>query len=40
VVNDVLVKHEVDYQPGFEEYIKLRILALETNVPEISQLSN
>lgn len=40
VVNDILVKHEVDYQPGFEEYIKLRILALETNVPEISQLSN
>lgn len=40
VVNDILVKHEVDYQPGFEEYIKLRILALETNVQDISQLSN
>jgi len=40
VVNDVLVKHDIDYQPGFEEYIKLRILALETTRPEISQLAN
>lgn len=40
VVNDVLVKHDIDYQPGFEEYIKLRILALETIRPEISQLAN
>lgn len=40
VVNDVLVKYDIDYQPGFEEYIKLRILALETTRPEISQLAN
>lgn len=28
VVNEIVSKHEVKYQPGFEEYIKLKILAL------------